>query len=136
MQAQSRPSASSRKRHIPTKHSHIYYSVRANGSKVFEVRHPEDADKRRRYEVVGPSLAAAKARAHEVHGAGAPKVVSLSVTFEEVVKDWRETRAHLRPASEHRYDGILDRHVLPRLGRTKVKDIDNRTIRRVLADAP
>ena len=123
------------RRHVPTATSHIYKSQRANGKWVFEVRHPADGEGRRRHEVVGSSFAAAKARAHEVHAPNAPRTASTNLTFAEVVEDWRATR-ELRPSSKARLDGILDRHVLPRIGRTKAREIDSRAILRLLAVVP
>src|SRR6266516_7612195 len=124
------------KRHVPVKNAtHIYKSQRANGKWVFEVRHPADAEGRRQYEVVGSSLAAAKARLHEVHAANAPRTASTNTTFAEVVEDWRAAR-EMRPSSKARFDGILDRHVLPRIGRMKVRDIETRAILRLLAAVP
>jgi hypothetical protein len=126
-----------RPRHVPVRNaSHVYKSQRANGKWVFEVRHPADDKKQRRYEVVGTSLAAAKARAHEVHSAGAPVVTSLTTSLAEVVKDWQANRVGLAPATLKRYDGLLDRHVLPLLGRTKIKDINARTLLRTSNAAP
>jgi integrase len=125
------------KRHVPTQSSHIYYSLRADGSKAWEVRHPADAEGRRQYETLQPgsTFAQAKARAHEVHAADAPRMTSTNTTFAEVVADWRETR-DMRPSSEARFDGILDRHVLPRIGRKRVRDINSRAILRLLAEVP
>jgi integrase len=126
--SQNRASGSTRKRHVPTKHDHIYFSTRADGTKVYEVRQPHG---NRTYEVVGPSLDEAKARANELYAPNAPKVTG-HVTFEQAVADWRETR-EIRPSSKKRLDGILDRHVLPMIGRTRVRDIDTGTYLRVLA---
>jgi integrase len=80
---------------------------------------------------VSPSLEEAKARANELYAPNAPKVTG-SVTFEQAVKDWRETR-DIAPSSAKRLDGILDRHVLPMIGRTRVRGIDTGTYLRVLA---
>ncbi len=125
------------RRHVPTATSHIYFSVRADGSKAWEVRHPADVAGRRRYETLPPgsTLAQAKARAHEVHAPNTRPVASVATSFSEVVTDWRASR-EMRPSSEARFDGILDRHVLPRIGRMKVRDIDNRTLLRLLAQVP
>jgi integrase len=123
-----------RQQHVPVpKAQHVYYTVRAGGEKVYEVRHPKDAEGRRRYETVGTSLGAARARANEVHGKGAPRIVSLTATFAEAVADWRENRNGLAPGTLRRYDGVIARHVLPLIGREKVKDIDTRTYMRLLA---
>jgi integrase len=121
-------SGSTRKRHVPTKHDHIYRSQRADGSWVYEVRVPHG---NRSYEVVGPNLTDAKARANALYAPNAPKVTG-HVTFEDAVNDWRGTR-NMAPSSVKRLDGVLDRHVLPKIGRVKVRDIDTRTYRTVLA---
>lgn len=59
---------SKRRRHVPQGKgaSHIYWSETAKG-KVFEVRHPRNAEGKRLYEVVGPNLAEVKARARQIH---------------------------------------------------------------------
>jgi hypothetical protein len=121
-------SGSRRKRHVPTKFDHIYYSVHADGTKMYEVREPHG---NRLCKAVSTSLDEAKARANELYAPNAPKVTG-SVTFERAVADWRETR-DIRRSSAKRLDGILDRHVLPMIGRTKVRDIDIGTYVRVLA---
>jgi integrase len=123
-------SGSRRKRHVPTAHDHIYYSTRADGTKVYEVREPYG---NRIFRTVSPNLTEAKAAANALYAPGAPKV-SGAVTFEQAAKDWRELRT-IAPSSAKRLDGILDRAILPKIGRVKVRDIDTGTYRRVLATA-
>jgi integrase len=117
-----------RERHVPqSKSQHIYWSRRADGSKVFEVRHPRNAEGKRLYEVVGPRLDEAKARAREVHGGSAPKVVSVGLTLNDVIEQWKQAR-NVRPASAETFDYLLKLYIVPRFGRVKVRDIDKGAI--------
>lgn len=115
-----------RKRHVPTKYDHIYFSTRASGEKVYEVREPYG---NRIFRVVSASLDEAKAAANALYAPGAPRV-SGAMTFEQAVASWRETREH-RPSSVKRLDGILNRHILPKIGRMKVREIDAGTLMRI-----
>ena len=118
----------SRERHVPQpKAQHIYWSRRADGTKVFEVRHPRNADGKRPYEVVGPRLDQAKARAKEIHGTDAPRVTNVGLTLNDVIKSWQETR-QLRPRSVESADRIIRLHIQPRFGRTKVRDITRQAL--------
>jgi integrase len=112
----------------------VYWSERKDGKRVYEVRHPAPS---RHYETLplGTTLAQAKAKANEAHATDAPVAPNLRLTFVEAVKDWRATR-EIRPSSEKRLDGILDRHVLPRIGHLRVRDIDAGRIGRVIAECP
>jgi integrase len=123
------------RRHVPVKGaSHVYWSERKGGKKVWVIRHPAPT---RRYETLplGTTLARAKELARQAHAPDAPVAANLRLTFAEAVKDWRETREY-RPSSVKRLDGILDRHVLPRIGHMKVRDIDAGRMLRVIAECP
>jgi integrase len=112
----SEPTQVKRERHVPVaKANHIYWSRRADGTKVFEVRHPTPS---RQYEVVGPRLDQAKARAREVHGGNAPAVVKVGMTVKELLARYRETRQ----VGEDE-DRILRLHIEPRWNRVKLRDI-------------
>lgn len=118
MPASSSQETPRRKRHVPVKNaSHIYWSETARG-KVFEVRHPRNAEGRRPFEVVGPRLDAAKARAREIHGGTAPPVNSVGMTVEQLLVRYRAT--HELSADEGR---ILKLHIEPRWSRTKLREI-------------
>jgi integrase len=122
-----------RERHVPqTKATHVYWSRRADGSKVFEVRHPVNANGQRLYEVVGTRLDAAKARAHEIYGSQTAGVTAVGLTLADVVEHWKKSR-QLRPRSAESFDGILRRHILVRFGRTRVRDIGKNEIATWLA---
>jgi integrase len=117
-----------RKRHVPVHNAqHVYWSERANGTKVYEVRFPRNADGKRLYETVGPRLEDAKQRAREVHGLAAPRVASVATTLNQVIESWRETR-ELRPRSVESFDTMIRLHIAPRFGRVKVRDIDKHAI--------
>jgi integrase len=118
-------------RHLSVKGApHVHKSLTKKGW-VYEVRHPD-----RHYETLpGASLAQAKALANKAHATDAPRTVNLTLTFAEAVEDWRATR-NIRPSSQKRQDGIVDRHLLPRFRNTRVRDIGPATIERVLVDVP
>jgi integrase len=99
----------------------FYWSETAKG-KVFEVRHPHNAEGKRLYEVVGPRLDEAKARAREIHGDATPRVSSVGLTLNDVVEAWKEVR-QVRPRSEESYDAHLRLYLVPRFGRVKIRDI-------------
>jgi integrase len=116
-----------RRRHVPQpKAAHVYWSETATG-KVFEVRHPSNAEGKRLYEVVGPRLDEAKARAREVYGETTPRVTSVGRTLDEVIEEWRKLR-DVRPASASTYDTLVRLYVTPKLGRRKVRDLDEAAI--------
>ena len=113
-----------RERHVPQpKASHVYWSRRANGKKVFEVRHPRSGEGRRLYEVVGPRLDEAKARARVVYGDEAPQVRTVGLTLNDVAAEWKQAR-NVRPASAATFDLLLRLYIEPRFGRVKVREID------------
>lgn len=117
-----------RERHVPQdKATHIYWSRRADGTKVFEVRHPRNAKGQRPYEVVGTRLDEAKARARQVYGDGAPRVTSVGLTLADVIAHWRDGR-RVRPGTASSYDGCLRRYIEPRFGPVRVRDIDQVSI--------
>lgn len=125
-----------RVRHAKVKASgsdHLYYSVLSDGTKKYEVRHPLNSEGKRPFEVVGTRIDQAKARARVIY-ADADKgvqVTNVGTTLNEVVQDWRETR-RMRPRSEQTFDDLLDRHVLPVLGRRKVREIGKFDLVRLL----
>lgn len=116
-----------RARHVKVEHvSHVYKSQLADGSWVHEVRHPVNADGKRPFETVG-TLAQAKARARRVHDDSTPHVMTVGMTLSDVVASWRGSR-DIEETTAERYDGILELHVLPKLGKLKVRDIDRNRI--------
>jgi hypothetical protein len=70
-----------RRRHVPVKGAPGVCWSETKKGKVFEVRHPANAQGRRLYEVVGTRLDVAKGRAREVHGRGGVAPVSVAVTW-------------------------------------------------------
>jgi integrase len=123
-----------RRRHVPVpKASHIYWSETApkteggKPGKVFEVRHPRNAEGKRLYEVVGPRLDEAKARARAVYGETAPRVTSVGRTLNEVIAYWREVR-DVRPASAKVYDTLTRLYIEPTFGRRKVRELDEAAV--------
>jgi integrase len=116
-------SSPKRVRHVPQHNAqNVYYSVLADGSKVYEVRHPPNADGRRLFETIGTRLDAAKARAREVHHEQATAPTTVGTTFGDVVDQWRAAR-DMRPRSAVRLDSILRIHIEPRFRRVKVREI-------------
>jgi integrase len=123
-----RSSSQKRRRHVPQpKAQHIYWSQRADGSKVFEVRHPRNSEGKRLYEVVGPRLDQAKARARELYGETAPPIKSVGVTLNEVILEWRKLR-DVRPATAATYDLLIRLYIEPKLGRRKARDLDEAAV--------
>jgi integrase len=112
-----------RRRHVPqSKAQHVYWSETAKG-KVFEVRHPRNANGQRPYEVVGSNLAEAKARARQLHGDDSPRVMRVGLTLNTVAAEWRRVRqVRTQTATLYRC------HVEPRFGRAKVREIDRHAI--------
>jgi integrase len=98
---------------------------------VFEVRHPRNGEGRRLFEVVGPRLDEAKARAREVYGDAAPRVSSVGLTFNDVLADWRAAR-QVRPGTAKNYDTWLRLYIEPRFGRVKVREISKGMVLRWL----
>jgi integrase len=113
-----------RKRHVPYNAkgcAHIYYSERADGTKVWEVRLP---GVKRVYETVGTRLDEAKARARVAWGSANPEpVASIGTRLSEVVEHWRQHRT-MRPSSASLLDLVYRVHIEPRFGTTRVRDID------------
>jgi integrase len=111
-------------RHVPhSRERGIYWSERADGRKVYEVRF-YDAEGNRRYEVVGPRFDQALARRAEIQGGKArgEQPGSVSLTFAEAVEGWREIR-NVKPRTAASYDDVLRVHVLPRWSRVKARDV-------------
>jgi integrase len=119
-----------RRRHVPMpRSSHVYKSQRSDGSWVYEVRHPRNADGKRPFEVVGTRLDEAKARAAEIYRADAPRVTNLTATVADVYADWVAYR-RVKVSSAEVYDTIYRSHILPALGTRRVRDLDKIAITR------
>jgi integrase len=113
-----------RQRHVPVaRASHVYKSQRTDGSWVYEVRHPRNANGKRPFEVVGARLDEAKARAAEIYRADAPRVSNLTATVADVYEDWKAYRK-VKISSAEVYDTIYRSHILPALGHRRVRDLD------------
>jgi integrase len=113
-----------RQRHVPVaRASHVYKSQRADGSWVYEVRHPRNANGKRPFEVTGTRLDEAKARAAEIYRADAPRVSNLTATVADVYEDWKAYRK-VKVSSAEVYDTIYRSHILPALGHRRVRDLD------------
>ncbi|HZQ82466.1 MAG TPA: tyrosine-type recombinase/integrase [Gaiellaceae bacterium] len=116
--------AGKRLRHVPQPgkgNDHIYFSTRADGTKVYEVRLP---GAKRVYETVGTRLDEAKARARVAWGATNPDpVASVGTRLADVVVHWQAHR-NMRPRSAETFDAIYRIHIEPRFGSTKVRELD------------
>lgn len=118
---------SKRQRHVPVKGaSNVYWSER-KGGRVYEVRHPRNANGVRLYEVVGTRLDVAKSRAREVHGDATPRVASVGTTLGQVFTAWQSAR-EVRPRTAQTYDDVYRVHIADRLANVKVRDIDKQMI--------
>lgn len=109
-------------RHVPTATTGIYYSLRANGKKVFECRYT-DSNGRRVYQAVG-SFEQAKARLAEVTGKKfkGEVVANVSTTVGDLIEGWRairEAKASTRVIEERN----IRLYVEPRWKRVKARDV-------------
>jgi integrase len=121
-------SHSKRERHVPqAKAQHIYWTRRADGSKVFEVR-----DRNRKYHVVGPRLDEAKAEARRIYDEGAPTIKRAGLTLDDAYEGWKASR-EIRPSTAALLDGIYACHIGPKLGRRRLREIDRNVITAWLA---
>jgi len=106
-------------------------SERADGSWVYEIRREvydsETGKSKRVYETVGTRLDQAKARLAEVTTADhqGARLSSLTLTFAEAVKGWRETR-QMRPRSIETYDALLRLYIEPRWSGVRLREITKR----------
>ena len=61
------------------------------------------------------------------------RVSPARLTLAELVELWREARSpELKPRTIERYDYALDRHVLPRLGRRLVAEVNEDDVARLV----
>ena len=113
-----------RERHVPVRNvSHVYWSRRANGSKVFEVRHPKNVEGHRPYEVVGPRLDEAKARAREIYGSDR-RVTNIAMTVDQAhEKAGPVWEAELKQRTLENYEDKYRLYIRPRWGRARVRDV-------------
>jgi integrase len=108
--------------------AHVYKSKRGDGSWVFEVRHPRNAEGKRPFEVVG-TLPEAKARAADIYRADTPRISKLTATVADVYAEWVAYRK-VKVSSAEIYDTIYRSHILPALGNRRVRDLDKIVITR------
>jgi integrase len=121
-----------RARHVPTGTTHVYYSERADGSKVYEVRYTTSTGVRK-YEAVGSgkgAFAAAKQRARVLHDTRSPRIETTNTTLAQIVTSWRERKApRMKPLSVESYEHIIRARIVPSpLYRMRVHDIRPRHI--------
>jgi integrase len=118
--------APSRRRHLhdPRHGRGIYHSFRTDGTRVFEVR-VEDGNGKRRFEVVGPNLAQAKAQLAElqVTVSKGGKLPSLSMTVGDLANEWWTLKGEaFKPRTQDAYH-LQIRKVTERFGQTKVRNV-------------
>jgi integrase len=116
-------------------HRALYYSDSVRYGIRYEVRHPRNAHGKYVIETlaVGTDLTTARRRANEVHGSAAPPAVNVGTTLAQVVVRWREHRVGLKPRTITSYDRMINLHILPALGRLKVRDLTAIRIEKWLA---
>jgi hypothetical protein len=103
---------------------HVYFSIKANGEKVYLVRHPlNPATGRNDFETVGTSLDEAKVKANQVHAVNAPRVTT-STTLAEVFTSWRDTRTDLAARTVEHLEVHYKLHIAATFGQVKVREID------------
>jgi integrase len=117
------------KRHVPVKGQRGIYWSGYERNKRFEIRFSDGSGKRK-FEVVGSSLAEAKARLAEVTVARqrGERMTRLGMTFAECVEEWCNVRL-VKPSTADTYDRLIRLYLMPRFGRTRVSDIDTLVLR-------
>lgn len=79
--------------------------------------------------VYGHSYREVKQRLREAERAEPPAVQGGELPFREVLQRWQRDHRHgLKAATEHRYDYLIQTHILPELGDIPVCDITAQTI--------
>jgi integrase len=127
------PVASSQKkmtgRHLPTKVEGVHKSVSPRTGKVtWEARY-RDSTGKYVYETC-PTFEDAKARRAEMANKGhrGELVVNSTATLSDVLAGWHEWR-NIKPRTEKTYDDLTRIHIVPKFGRSRVRDITRADVR-------
>lgn len=130
MQEQGKPS-----RRTKTRWPGVYYREAPNGRR-YEISFA-DSTGRRRWRTVEGGEKDARAALEEVRGRKrkGERIAPSRATLAEVAEVWlREQTSNLRPRTVERYEGALRLHVVPRLGRVRVAELDEDDIATLIAD--
>jgi integrase len=117
------------------KHPGIYYRETPAGRR-YEITFL-DSDGRRRWQTIDGGLREAEAALGELRSRlhRGERVAPTKITFAELAETWLENqRGKLRPKTITLYDGYLQRHVLPRLGRLRVIEITVDDVARLIGE--
>ena len=111
-------------------HPGVYYRIRTNGKRTYEVTYLDSTGQRRWSMVDGDLEAADKAlRAIKTKLDQRQKVVPSNRRFEELAWDWFEgEKDRLRPNTQRNYESGLRLHVLPKLGKLKPAEVTEERI--------
>lgn len=130
MQDQGKPSRRTR-----TRWPGVYYRETPKGRR-YEISF-SDSTGRRRWRTIDGGEKEARAALEEVRGRKrkGERIAPSRATLAEVTETWlREQTGNLRPRTVERYEGALRSHVLPRLGRVRVAELDEDDLSTLIAD--
>ena len=124
-----------RRRPVPH-HPGIYYRPRADGkvASPYEIAHL-DSGGRRRWEVVYGNLEDAEAKRAELRlrRRRGERIEPTRQMFAEYAREWLE-RQDVRPRTREKYKWALERHLIPRLGRRRLDQINCEDIASFIAE--
>ena len=131
-----RPAPRGPRRKAVPKHRGIYERVLADGSRKFEISYT-GSDGRRRWKMVEGGIRAAEKERRAILAARdkGEKVAPNRETFAEIAEAWlARQEPRLRPKTMNLYRTALRVHVLPRLGRRRLHEIDTDAVARLIAE--
>lgn len=115
-------------------HAGVYYRDTPQGRR-YEIDYVDETG-RRRWKTVEGSLRDADALRDEYRGRKrrGERVAPSKETLAEVAAAWLALQTHLRPRTRSVYETNLRVHVLPRLGRRRIAEIDVEDVARLLSE--
>src|SRR5438477_4380895 len=128
MQTQANPRRTRVKRHPG-----VYYRETGRG-REYEITY-YDSDGRRRWERVAGSLEDAVARRADIVGKKhrGDRVAPNALRFAAFATQWLDAQTNLRPRTKTEYERQIRLHLLPRLGKLKLQEINEDHIAALLA---
>lgn len=115
------------------RHPGVYYRETSSG-RHYEITY-YDSDGRRRWERVPGSLEDAVARRADIVGKKhrGDRVAPSTLRFAEFANAWLDVQTNLRPRTKTEYERQIRLHLIPRLGKLKIQDINEDHIATLLA---
>jgi integrase len=112
----------------------VYFRLDARGRRSYEHDY-YDSDGRRRWKSGFGTIREAVASREGLHVRirRGERVVPSRATVAELVSEWLELPHDLRPRTFEKYEGALRVHVVPRIGRIRVTDLDRDDIASLVA---